>query len=86
MYHDGDLFQDDVVALYNASGVHSLPVIINTLSSALIKMKNSSLTISTISKPWPQLTHLLQAVLRGLFASVLLFGIAITSIPASFGS
>ena len=76
----------NVTAMYNDTATHSLPVTVNVISNAILRMLNPSAgLISIISKPWPDLSVSVAGFKQAMFSSVMLLGFGLSMIPASFG-
>ena len=59
-----DVFQISYRALYNVSGVHSLPSIFNIMSQSVLNLVNSSApSITTYNKRWPALCKFICVIL-----------------------
>ncbi|XP_076447270.1 cholesterol transporter ABCA5-like isoform X2 [Babylonia areolata] len=72
------------LALYNDSALHSLPAVINTLSTSILRQKAPTGSIVTSSLPWPGEAK--RSFDGGSFSSSLMIGIAFALIVSSFGS
>ena len=76
----------NLTMVYNDTTMHSLPVILNTISNALAKMAGlSNLVISTFSEPWPNLNPSKLAASGSAFMGGMFIGMAAALIPAGFG-
>ena len=69
--------------LYNDSAYLSLPVVINTVSNAVLKMMSSSKVINATSLMWPSLS-VNSIALGGALTTSLLMGLAIAIVPPFF--
>ena len=71
--------------IYNDTTVHSLPVILNTISNTILKMAGLEEIISTFSNPWPNLDPSELAASGSAFMGGIFIGMAAALIPAGFG-
>lgn len=76
----------NVTAQYNDTALHSVACVMNVISNALFSMLIPAVqNITTFVKPWPNLVDKPVEFNNGIFSSVILLGLAISTIPPGFG-
>lgn len=80
------IYQTDSIlsytALYNDTAIHSLPAVINSVSSAILKMRDPKKQIITYSFPWPCGNKLKWD--GSTFSSALMIGLAFVLVAPGF--